>query len=96
VTSGDHIVWKGTGESSGPRIPVQLRVAAGAASPWRQNDLPQVRLEPLPKARAEELSLGRIRFGHELTDLQQDEHGVQGLIRDNAVLIRWIYASGDP
>jgi hypothetical protein len=69
---------------------------AGAASPWRQNDLPQVRLEPLPKARAEELSLGRITFGHELTDLQQDEHGVQGLIRDNAVLIRWIYASGDP
>jgi 2,4-dichlorophenol 6-monooxygenase len=47
-------------------------------------NLPQVRLEPLLTARAEELSPGRIRFGHELTDLQQDEHGVQALIRDNA------------
>jgi 2,4-dichlorophenol 6-monooxygenase len=57
---------------------------AGAASPWRRVNLPQVRLEPLLKARAEELSPGRIRFGHELTDLEQDEHGVQALIRDNA------------
>jgi hypothetical protein len=50
---------------------------AGAASPWRQNEPSPIRLEPLLKARAEELSPGRIRFGHELTDLQQDEHGVQ-------------------
>ena len=34
-----------------------------AASPWRQLNLPQIRLEPLLKARAEELSPGRIRFG---------------------------------
>ena len=47
-------------------------------------NLPQVRLGPLLKARAEELSPGRIRFGHELTDLEHDEHGVQALIRDNA------------
>jgi hypothetical protein len=47
-------------------------------------NLPQVRLEPLLKARAEELCPGRIRFGHELTDLEHDEHGVQALIRDNA------------
>ena len=47
-------------------------------------NLPQIRLEPLLKARAEELSPGRIMFGHQLTDLQQDEHGVQALIRDNA------------
>jgi 2,4-dichlorophenol 6-monooxygenase len=46
-------------------------------------NLPQIRLEPLLKARAEELSPGRIMFGHELTDLQHDEHGVQTLIRDN-------------
>ena len=43
-----------------------------AASPWRQLNLPQIRLEPLLKARAEELSPGRIRFGHELTGLEQD------------------------
>ena len=55
-----------------------------AASPWRQLNLPQIRLEPLLKARAEELSPGRIRFGHELTDLEQDADGVRATIRDNA------------
>jgi 2,4-dichlorophenol 6-monooxygenase len=48
-----------------------------AASPWRQLNLPQIRLEPLLKARAEELSPGRIRFGHELVDLEQDAEGVR-------------------
>jgi hypothetical protein len=37
-----------------------------AASLWRQLDLPQIRLESLLKARAEEFSPRRIRFGHEL------------------------------
>ena len=55
-----------------------------AASPCRQMNLPQIRLEPLLKARAEELSPGRIRFGHELIDLEQDEDGVRALIRENA------------
>ncbi len=54
-----------------------------AASPCRQMNLPQIRLEPLLKARAEELSPGRIRFGHELLDLEQDEDGVRALVRDN-------------
>ncbi|MGO8959661.1 MAG: FAD-dependent monooxygenase, partial [Streptosporangiaceae bacterium] len=40
--------------------------------------------EPLLKARAEELSPGRIRFGHELTGLEQDADGVRASIRDNA------------
>jgi len=55
-----------------------------AASPWRQQNLPQIRLEPLLKARAEELSPGRIRFGHELTGLEQDAEGVRATVRDNA------------
>ena len=55
-----------------------------AASPWRQLNLPQIRLEPLLKARAEELSPGRIRFGHELTDLEQDAEGVRATVRDHA------------
>jgi 2,4-dichlorophenol 6-monooxygenase len=54
-----------------------------AASPWRQLNLPQIRLEPLLKARAEELSPGRIRFGHELVGLEQDGEGVRATIRDN-------------
>ena len=55
-----------------------------AASPWRQLNLPQIRLEPLLKARAEELSPGRIRFGHELTGLEQDAEEVRATVRDNA------------
>ncbi len=55
-----------------------------AASPWRQLNLPQIRLEPLLKARAEELSPGRIRFGHELIDLEQDGEGVRVLIGETA------------
>jgi 2,4-dichlorophenol 6-monooxygenase len=54
-----------------------------AASAWRQLNLPQIRLEPLLKARAEELSPGRIRFNHELLDLEQDGDGVRALIRDS-------------
>ncbi len=56
--------------------------------PWSvglgQQNLPQIRLEPLLKARAEELSPGRIRFGHELTGLEQDGEGVRATVRDNA------------
>jgi 2,4-dichlorophenol 6-monooxygenase len=55
-----------------------------AASPRRQLNLPQIRLESLLKARAEELSLGRIRFGHEPTGLEQDREGVRATVRDNA------------
>jgi 2,4-dichlorophenol 6-monooxygenase len=54
-----------------------------ATSAWRQLNLPQIRLEPLLKARAEELSPGRVRFNHELLELEQDEDGVTARIRDN-------------
>jgi 2,4-dichlorophenol 6-monooxygenase len=55
-----------------------------AASAWRQLNLPQIRLEPLLKARAEELSPGRIRFGHELTGLEQDDESVRATVHDHA------------
>ena len=54
-----------------------------AASPWRQLNLPQIRLEPLLKARADELSPGAIRFNHELVALEQDDDGVLATIREN-------------
>jgi 2,4-dichlorophenol 6-monooxygenase len=54
-----------------------------ATSPWRQLNLPQIRLEPLMKARAEERSPGRVRFGHELVELEQHDDGVLALVRDN-------------
>jgi 2,4-dichlorophenol 6-monooxygenase len=55
-----------------------------AASACRQLNLPQIRLEPVLKQRAEELSPGAIRFGHELIGLKQDGAGVRATIRDNA------------
>lgn len=54
-----------------------------AASPWRQLNLPQIRLEPILKAGAERLAPNRIRFNHELLELRQDEDGVTATIRDN-------------
>ncbi len=69
-----------------------------AASPWRQLNLPQIRLEPLLRARAEELSPGRIRFNHELVGLEQGDDEVQALIRDNATgreyVVRCAYLLG--
>ena len=41
-----------------------------AASPCRQANLPQIRLEPLLKTRAEKLNPGGIRFGNELLALE--------------------------
>jgi 2,4-dichlorophenol 6-monooxygenase len=54
-----------------------------AASPRRQCNLPQIRLEPLLRERAEELSPGRIRFNHELIELSQAEEEVTAIVRDN-------------
>ena len=55
-----------------------------AASPVLTTNLPQIRLEPLLKARAEALSPGRVRFGHELIDLEQTDEGVRATITDGA------------
>jgi len=53
-----------------------------AASPCRQTNLPQIRLEPILKARAEALAPGRVRFNTELVDLEQDADGVTAMVRD--------------
>lgn len=55
-----------------------------AASACRQANLPQIRLEPLLKRRAEELSPGRVRFGHALTSFEQDAGGVTATVLDRA------------
>jgi 2,4-dichlorophenol 6-monooxygenase len=55
-----------------------------AASPCRQANLPQLRLEPVLRARAERLNPGRVRFGHELLSLEQDGQGVTAWVRDRA------------
>lgn len=52
------------------------------ASPLRSANLPQIRLEPVMKARADELNLGMVRFHHELTRLEQDDEGARAWITD--------------
>ena len=54
-----------------------------AASPWIQQNLPQIRLEPVLRRCAEELSPGRVRFHNELLRLEQDDDGVTAEIHDH-------------
>jgi 2,4-dichlorophenol 6-monooxygenase len=53
-----------------------------SASPCMTTNLPQIRLEPVLRARAAELSPGRVRFHHELVDLDQDDDAVTATVRD--------------
>ncbi len=53
------------------------------ASPCRSANLPQIRLEPIMKARAEELNPGRVRFHHELVGLEQESNGVSARIKNH-------------
>ena len=53
-----------------------------SASPCLQANLPQIRLEPILKARAEALAPGRVRFHHELVDFATDAEGVIADVRD--------------
>ena len=69
-----------------------------AASPCRQANLPQIRLEPILRARAEQLNPGRVLFGNELLSLEQDANGVTATIRDRSAdtedLVRADYVLG--
>lgn len=53
-----------------------------AGSPLLSTNLPQIRLEPILRARAEELAPGMVRFHHELTAFTQDANGVTATILD--------------
>jgi len=58
--------------------------AWSAASPCRSANLPQIRLEPLLRARAEELAPERVRFHCELVDFSLDADGVDATVLDRA------------
>lgn len=68
------------------------------ASPCRQANLPQLRLEPLLRAHAEQKAPGSLRFGHELVGLEQDGDGVIAsvLVRESGktYTVRAQYALG--
>jgi 2,4-dichlorophenol 6-monooxygenase len=52
-----------------------------AASPCRQANLPQIRLEPILKSHAEELNPQNIRFGHEVVAIDQTEDAAVVTVR---------------
>jgi len=54
-----------------------------AASACLSTNLPQIRLEPLLKQRAEELAQDDIRFGHELMDFEQAPDHVLARVHDH-------------
>ncbi len=76
---GGRLIHKMECWDGGARDPAWI-----AASPCRQANLPQIRLEPLLRTRAEELNRDRVRFGHELLSFEQDADGVTATIRDHA------------
>lgn len=52
------------------------------ASPCLSTNLPQIRLEPILRSRAEALAPGRVRFHHELLSVEQDAAGVTAIVAD--------------
>jgi 2,4-dichlorophenol 6-monooxygenase len=68
------------------------------SSAYATANLPQVRLEPLLKERAESHSEATVRFGHELVDLKQDGDGVTATVLDRksgqTYLVRAAYVLG--
>ncbi len=53
------------------------------ASPCRQTNLPQIRLEPVLKRRADKMNPNGVRFHNELLNLEQDADGVTATIMDH-------------
>ncbi len=51
-------------------------------SPSPSSNYPQIRLEPLLRRQAEARGPGRVRFQHELLNLEQDADGVTATVRD--------------
>lgn len=56
-----------------------------AASPMVTSNLPQIRLEPILRRRAEALAPGRVRFNHEVTEIVHRKDGVQVTVMDREI-----------
>ncbi|ONK13425.1 FAD-dependent monooxygenase [Streptomyces sp. MP131-18] len=88
--SGWYVGLSGDDPDHGRRVARIESWGAGGSSPeWqaasaeRQANLPQHRLEPRLRARAEELAPGMVRFHHELTAFTQDADGVTAEVTDH-------------
>ena len=77
-------------EGAGRTIFTQERWGGGGlddewrmASPLLSSNLPQIRLEPVMRGRAEELSPGRVRFHHEVIEIEPGHEMVNARVRDH-------------
>ena len=73
---GRELAWRDAwgGGADSPRY--------ARVSRFRHTNLPQMRLEPIMRRRAEALAPGRVRFAHELVELSQDADGVTARVRE--------------
>ena len=60
----------------------ELAETYSADSPMLSSNLPQIRLEPILLQHALDRAPDRVRFGHELLSLVQDQDGVTATVRD--------------
>jgi len=89
--SGWYAGLAGTDPDAGRRFGLIESWGAGGlspewttASPYRSTNLPQIRLEPVLRERAEDLAPpGGVRFHHELTAFTQDADGVTATVADH-------------
>jgi 2,4-dichlorophenol 6-monooxygenase len=90
-----RVRWMTSIGGDGPldRMKIIAPAIMGGADAWpayeekgttRPTNIPQIRLEPVLAQIAEDRGPGRMRFGHELLSMRQDDKGVLAVVRDLA------------
>ncbi|WP_280507821.1 FAD-dependent monooxygenase [Nocardia flavorosea] len=89
------VEWRTTLTGAGPHNGKQIFEmecfgAGNSTAEYRRHsvcpptNLPQLRLEPLLRAAADDRNSGAVKFGHELLNLSHNDQGVEALVHDRA------------
>ncbi|GLY50837.1 FAD-dependent monooxygenase [Lentzea sp. NBRC 102530] len=70
-----------------------LRDRVMEVAPVPPTNFPQLRLEPVLRRHAEERGPGRVRFGHEVISIEQDDTGVTARVLDLAAQTEYVVRS---
>jgi 2,4-dichlorophenol 6-monooxygenase len=96
VYTGFYAGFAGEGADCGRRLyRLEAFGAGGMSEAWRDAsaclpaNLPQSRLEPILRRKAEQMSPGAICYGHELLSVEQDSEGVHSVILDHQTRHRY-------
>ena len=100
VYTGFYAGFAGEGADCGRRLyRLEAFGAGGLSEAWRDAsaclpaNLPQSRLEPILRSKAEQVSPGAICYGHELLAIEQDAEAVHAVILDHQTRHRYIVHS---